>query len=779
MNTQELNHVWDLALADLDPSQHEAVTALDGPVLVVAGPGSGKTRVLTRRLAALVGSGVRPSSLLAVTFTNKAAAEMRDRLADLIGPDEAKYAQVSTFHSLCARLLRQYHDYVGLPRQFTILDSEDSSRVVRDVAKRAGHLEALDTKDANAFVKQISSGISNAKNFGRTPQELMSSPEADNRRVGELMAAYNEQLQAQGSVDFDDLLTFVHWLLMNVPEVADTLRARWSHVSVDEFQDTNAVQYAIIAQLVATTRNLCVVGDADQSIYAFRGAQPSVVQTFTTDFSEATVVILKHNYRSTAAICEVSKAVISANASPHRSPQSPVRDTGSKVALTGYVDDREEARSVVDMIRSRGARPLEHAVLVRTNALTRSIELELTAAHLDYEVVGATRFYDRAEVKDTMAWLRLAFNDRDAAAFTRAVAVPKRGIGQVSIDKLKAAAIEEGISITDAAHRAAKGSSAAAAKLAEFLKALEAVRDAAAWRGPVAALRVILTDVGVRAVVRERDKKERTSREENLDQLLTHAAEHDIHPDGPVAAMEAYLESVSLLESTDGDETDDLPTERVQILTIHAAKGKEFKHVYVIGLEDEVLPHARALDSGQEDELEEERRLLFVATSRAQRTLNLSWCSQRMRFGKVMSSLPSRFLDEIPRSLLTVEDPKPQTVWNNNRGNGFGSAGSSYGSSGSYGSASSRPAPRSFGSGEGPRNSAGAVTFGTKKAKAPVSTALDGVTVGERVTHTMFGPGIVSRVAGTGSNMTLEVKFDDGAVKTLLASRSPMSREAA
>ena len=775
MTTQTASSLW----AGLDDDQARAVGAIHGPVLVVAGPGSGKTRVLTRRLAALVESGVWASRLLAVTFTNKAAGEMRTRLADVIGEEEAKYAQVSTFHSLCAKLLRMYHAESGLPRNFTIVDDDEAGKLIARAVIAAGlATDATPRADLTLLVKQLKGRVSAAKNAGLGVHELAASNSPDERETALVMAEYAQLLHRNGGVDFDDLLLRVRDLLRH-PETAGRIAARWTHVSVDEFQDTNMVQYEIVSRLVAGHRNVCVVGDADQSIYGFRGAQASVLERFVSDFPEATRVVLNSNYRSTSNICAVSRSVIAANEAIARSEQLAANGAGDKATLTGFATDRDEARAVVDAIVRGGPDWSQHAVLVRTNALTRSLEQELTTRHLPYEVVGATRFYERAEVRDAMAWMRLVANGQDRSAFDRAVSSPRRGLGPAALKPVIEHADDAGLPIVDAlAAVVAQGGGRGAAALAGFFEAYTAVRDASLSRGPAAGLRQVFSTAGLRQAVADRDAKEHTSRVDNLDQMLTHAEEFADHPEGPEGATAAFLEAVQLLESADEPEVhDDGPSVlsgRVQLLTIHAAKGREFNHVYLVGVEEDVLPHQRAVSSGSEDEIAEERRLMFVATSRARRTLSLSWCLSRMKFGQVTPSMPSRFLDEIPRHLLNVTDPPSPTSWGGDgydrprqRAGGFGQRTGGYGQ-GAYATTASVPAHPARASAPGGRSTA-------KRPARP--SILESCAVNDRVVHAMFGAGVILEVDPVADSV--KVRFDEGgAVKTLAGSLAPLVPEA-
>jgi DNA helicase-2/ATP-dependent DNA helicase PcrA len=651
-------------LEGLNPEQAEAVRTLTGPLLVVAGPGSGKTRVLVHRIAALLSTGTPPWAVLAVTFTNKAAAEMRERVATLVGEETASRMWIATFHSACVRILRYHHAEAGLPRSFSIADTKDSAKLVAQALEAHGLLpEGLTPAERKKTVKDAHTKISRAKNNNRGPEDLARSIFPDERDLAAVMASYNQLLRTRGAVDFDDILTLTLHLLRTRPEIADRYISRFQHLLVDEYQDTNTVQYDI-TRILGRHGNVCVVGDADQSIYAFRGANPSVLTSFTNDFAGAKVVTLGQNYRSTKRIVDVAQSVIAPNPAVHRAQLRTDNQVGEKVRLIEAENNYVEAEWVVEQIRARGGNRNDHAVLVRTNFLTRALEAELSKHNIPHQVVGALRFYDRAEVQDALTYLRLAVNPADAIAFERAVSTPRRGIGTRSVTAILEEASSTGRTPLEVLAARADGTSAAARAAAGFLEAMAAV-TAAAQDGPDEALNVVAGRCGLRAHLKALGEKEgSTAREENLDELISYAAKfvEDGSATDPEARdiatlpgweqTEAFLENVSLVsaaETATGDDPEAAGAAgKVSLLTMHAAKGKEYKHVYVVGLEDNICPHNRALTEGGEQELEEERRLLFVAVSRARETLDLSYCRKRTSFNKDTFNPPSRFLDDLP-----------------------------------------------------------------------------------------------------------------------------------
>lgn len=730
-------------LHGLNPEQAEAVGCLSGPLLVVAGPGSGKTRVLVHRIAALLQAGAWPSQILAVSFTNKAAAEMRERVAALAGEEAAARMWLSTFHSACLRILRTHHEAAGLPARFGICDSSDSARLVTDVMREAGMLEGMSPQEAKAAARSAHSLISRTKNDGRGPAALEQHHDFQVRATAAVMRGYQERLATLGAVDFDDLLLRTLWLLRNRPEVTAGLRRRFRHLMVDEYQDTNGVQYEILRQLATGAESVCAVGDFDQCIYGFRGANPHVMSVYERDFPGARVVRLGQNYRSSAAIVEVAQAVIDPNPAVHRAPLRTQNSTGAPVRLHTAADNYAEARWVVDQIQDRGGALSDHAVLVRTNFLTRALETELARRSLSHQVVGALRFYDRAEVKDALAWLRLATNPRDALALERAAATPRRGLGPGALAKVAQAATTHHGDVVAAARSLTGGSDALGTKLSAFLEHLEQVADAAATAGPAGALRTVAGTVGLMAhlkAVGERDGSR--SREENLNELITYAADflersgatdpeqRDLTSLTGMEQTQAFLENVALVsaaENATGGEA--AQTGSVSLLTMHAAKGKEYPHVYVVGLEEGILPHSRAISSGEPAHLEEERRLLFVAVSRAKDTLCLSHARTRTAFDRQQSNPASRFLTDLPTSVRREDGPS----W-------------------------SAPATRT--------RAAGRVT------SAPSPWLQHGqVATGDRVRHTMFGDGVVT---ATGAH-TATVDFD-GTERTLALGIAPLSK---
>jgi DNA helicase-2/ATP-dependent DNA helicase PcrA len=651
----------DALLDGLNPEQRAAVVHEGSPLLIVAGAGSGKTRVLTHRIAYLLAArDVAPHEILAITFTNKAAGEMAGRVASLVGP-QAKAMWVMTFHSACVRILRREAKRFGYPSSFSIYDQGDSQRLMAMVCRE---LEL----DAKQFPpKQMAGQVSNLKNelidyetFAGRAQTVRE------KALAEAYSEYQRRLVAAGAMDFDDLIMVTVNLLQALPEVADQYRRRFRHVLVDEYQDTNHAQYILVKELVSriTTGDsplpaaeLCVVGDADQSIYAFRGATIRNIVEFEEDYPDATVILLEQNYRSTQNILAAANAVVARNQG--RKPKNLWSDQGAGPPIIGYVADNEhdEAAFVaqeVDRLADAGeATPGQVAVFYRTNAQSRVFEDIFIRVGLAYRVVGGVRFYERREVRDLLAYLRLTSNPADEVSLRRVLNVPKRGIGDRAEEYVSAYAQRERISFAQALAQPAEvpglaGRSAAA--ISGFNQLIDELRDLAE-SGPVAALaEAILDRTGYIESLQNSSDLQDLSRVENVEEMVSVAREYDgQHPDGTLAE---FLEQVSLVADADQIPEGEEHGGMVTLMTLHTAKGLEFPVVFLTGLEEEVFPHQRSLASSDKKELEEERRLAYVGITRAEQRLYLTRAIGRMWWGRPAFHKESRFLTEIPAELV-------------------------------------------------------------------------------------------------------------------------------
>src|SRR5215470_10032531 len=635
-------------LAGLNPVQREAVLHLDGPLLVLAGAGSGKTRVIAHRIAYLVARGVDPRRILAVTFTNKAAGEMAQRVAAILSSrlGGGRPPLVATFHSMCARLLRAEIHHLGYPRSFVIYDEDDRLALVRECYKELG-LDERALAPAAAIAR-----ISRAKNQLLGPDAVAEmargSRESD---VARLYARYAARLKALGAVDFDDLLGLTVELFAQHPEVLDHYRDLWRYVLVDEYQDTNAAQYRLLRQLTEVHRNLCVVGDPDQSIYRFRGADLRNILDFERDFPGCRVVRLEQNYRSTGRILEIAAAVIAHNQARKEKSLWTENARGEAARLFRARDEAEEALWVartVAQLRAEGQSLDGIAVLYRMNAQSRVLEDAFRVAGLPYQIVGGVRFYERREIKDALAYLRLVTNPADDFAFRRALGAPPRGIGRTTLGRLEELATAAGRPLLATAERAVDELGGRAGRaLGEFVRLVGRLSAVAAAPGPLGErVAAVVDGSGLREALRRESAAEAESRLENLDELVVAAEEFAARPEG--GGLGEFLDSVALI--ADVDELEEARP-AVTLMTLHSAKGLEFPAVFLTGLEEGVFPHGRALDD--EEGVEEERRLAYVGLTRAKERLFLSYAAERRLGGYAGLREPSRFLLEMPAEAVT------------------------------------------------------------------------------------------------------------------------------
>ena len=647
----------ELLLDGLNEPQRAAVTHGDGPLLILAGAGSGKTRVLTHRIAYLVATGaVQASEILAITFTNKAAAEMRDRVELLVGR-RVRAMWVMTFHSACARMLRAHADKLGYTRQFTIYDQADSRRLI----KRCMEQNGVDPKRFTP--SSIHNQISDAKNRLRDAEaysQLVGS--FFERTVADVYGSYERELHRMNAMDFDDLLVRAVNVLELFPEVRETYQEAFRQILVDEYQDTNQVQYRWLQLLAGKRRNLTVVGDPDQSIYGFRGADIHNILSFEEQFPDATVIKLEQNYRSTQTILDAANAVISNNRGRKEKDLWTDLGAGDPIRIRELDDEHAEARFVageIERLVDGGASRNEIAVFYRTNAQSRVLEDTLVRADIGYQVVGGTRFYERAEIKDAIAYLTALVNPQDVGAFTRIVNSPRRGIGATSVARLLAYANTLGSSVWEVAADPASvpGLGAAAVKaIGRFTETMAGLRERSQADQPVAQLLSgVLEQTGYLDALRAERTIDAQGRVENLDELVNVAAEYDVS-EAEQHSLGNFLQQVSLVADAD-TRVDD--SGLVTLMTLHNAKGLEYPIVFVIGCEDGVFPHSRALEEG---ELEEERRLCYVGITRAQRDLYMTCARQRTVFGARGYAIPSRFLAEIPVELTDREEQRPRGI---------------------------------------------------------------------------------------------------------------------
>ena len=631
----------DAIFRDLTEAQREAVAHVDGPMLILAGPGSGKTRVVTHRIANMLAEGIQPWQIAALTFTNKAADEMRMRV-DALAPGQPVW--MGTFHRFCAQLLRRYASMVGLSENYSIYDTSDAKQAMKRAIAAAG------VSTTHASPEQIASSISHAKNRLTTPEMMqghaMKPRDAIAARVYPL---YQQQLLTANAVDFDDLLLHIAHLLRENPEIRSELDAKYKYILVDEYQDTNLAQYAIVRALSIDHPNLAVTGDPDQSIYGWRGADLNNILDFEKDYPSVKTVRLEKNYRSTPNILRVADQLIRHNRRRKQKELYTDNSEAEPVILKMYEDGYQESDSIADEIASaiitQGLRPSDFAVFCRMNALTRSLEHALRSRSLPYQIVNGVEFYQRKEIKDLMAYLHLINNPNHDVALTRVINVPTRGIGAKTVQRIQKHADERNIPMLEAARDAssieglAKRSAGMVAKFVAMydrlcIKATAPLED---------LLRYLIEEIGYEPYLEKSSVDQQDSNAmANVDELVTAAVEFDRqHPED--GSLEAFLEQVALVSDTDAFEDSN---DRVTLMTMHAAKGLEFPRVFIIGVEDDLLPHKRSKES--ESEVEEERRLLFVGITRAKEWLQLSCCKRRAVRGDVRPVIPSPFLNELP-----------------------------------------------------------------------------------------------------------------------------------
>ncbi|MER5782107.1 DNA helicase PcrA [Streptomyces mobaraensis] len=755
-------------LEGMNDQQRAAVVHSGSPLLIVAGAGSGKTRVLTHRIAHLLGArGVHPGQILAITFTNKAAGEMKERVEQLVGP-RANAMWVMTFHSACVRILRRESKKLGFTSSFSIYDAADSKRLMALVCRD------LDLDPKKFPPKSFSAKISNLKNE-LVDEEAFAAQAADGfeKTLAEAYAMYQSRLREANALDFDDIIMTTVHLLQAFPDVAEHYRRRFRHVLVDEYQDTNHAQYTLIRELVGTPATageegpgeLCVVGDADQSIYAFRGATIRNILQFEEDYPDATTILLEQNYRSTQTILSAANAVIERN--ENRRPKNLWTEAGAGSAITGYVADTEhdEAQFVADEIDrltdAGDAKAGDVAVFYRTNAQSRVFEEIFIRVGLPYKVVGGVRFYERKEVRDVLAYLRVLANPEDTVPLRRILNVPKRGIGERAEAMIDALSLREKISFAQALRRV-DDAYGMAARSANAVKRFNVLMDelrtiVESGAGPATVLEAVLERTGYLAELQASTDPQDETRIENLQELAAVALEFEQErtEDEPGTLAE-FLEKVALV--ADSDQIPDEDTEGtgvITLMTLHTAKGLEFPVVFLTGMEDGVFPHMRAL--GQTKELEEERRLAYVGITRARERLYLTRSSMRSAWGTPAYNPPSRFLEEIPDRYVEWRRTGPATP-------SASVSGMASGRSASSASSSSRI---------GGRGAAGPSGFATRRAKDRPVVSL---AIGDRVTHDSFGLGTVVGVKGSGDNAEATIDFGQEKPKRLLLRYAPVEK---
>ena len=732
----------DLAfLKELNDVQRDAVTTIEGPLLIVAGAGSGKTRVLTYRIAYLLACGVRPWSVLSLTFTNKAAREMKARIADLVGDEAAAPLWMGTFHSVFSRILRREAEKLGYTSSFTIYDTDDSLGVVRTAMTQFG----ISQQDFPA--KMILHRISQAKNSMVGTGEFRSrAGSLADEKIALVYESYESRLKRNNAMDFDDLLVKTITLFEKHPDVLKRYQEQFRYILIDEYQDTNRAQYVVVKMLSELTRNICVVGDDAQSIYRFRGADIRNILDFERDYPDFKIFRLEQNYRSTKTIIAAADEVIRQNR--NQIPKSLWTDNveGDKIRVITLRDEREEGEEVARIIQRherQGVSLGKIAVLYRTNSQSLSIEDGLRRSNIPYGIVGSVAFYRRKEVKDALAYLRLIVNDRDDESFLRAVNTPARGVGEVSIKRLRHHATEHGLPLFAAARHPGSVRDLGPRVgnvLHAFTHMLDTYRGHLEDMSPAELARTVLSESGLLQAYKDEATPEALARWDNVQRILSHIAEYsDNNPD---ASLDEYLQEISLMSEVDQFD----PTiERVTLMTVHSAKGLEYDVVLVTGMEEGLFPVGNSAQ--EQEDLEEERRLFYVAITRARKHLYLVNCERRYRFGELSYPTPSRFLGEMSDHLLEFNSTAPPAARSRNEGEGFLGVGSMR---------RARPVRPTH-------SEAHDVPIDDYSQIQP--SALQ---VGSRVAHATFGEGKVEMVVGAGDKTKITVRFEKFGRKQLM-----------
>ena len=747
----------------LNEPQREAVLHTDGPLLILAGAGSGKTRVLTHRIAYLIDErGVNPWNILAITFTNKAAEEMRQRVDSLVNFG-AESIWVSTFHSACVRILRRFIDRLGYDNRFTIYDTDDQKTLMKEVCRKVD----IDTKVYKE--RNLLAAVSSAKNEMILPDEFELNAGGDfgQLKIAKVYREYEAQLKANNALDFDDLLVKTVQLLETQPDVLEYYQERFRYIMVDEYQDTNTVQFRLVRLLAGKYRNLCVVGDDDQSIYKFRGANIRNILDFEHEFPDAHVVRLEQNYRSTGNILNAANGVIRNNRNRKEKTLWTDNGDGEKIQLRQFDTAFDEAEYIAEDIKKEvqeGASYNDSAVLYRTNAQSRLFEEKFIAMNIPYKIVGGINFYARREIKDLLAYLKTVDNGQDDLAVRRIINVPKRGIGLTTINRIQESADERGIGFYEAllAPELIPGVGRSVSKLDSFAALIEYFKGQTEKESITDLLREIIEKTGYVESLEVEDKVEAESRIENIDELVNKAAayEEDCQDRGEEASLSGFLEEVALVADIDSlDEDQDY----VVLMTLHSAKGLEFPHVYLAGMEDGLFPSYMTITSDDNEDLEEERRLCYVGITRAEEKLTLTCARRRMVRGETQFNKMSRFIKEIPMELIDTGNRKIEEGTQIPVQNTYSHAKEAF---------RARPFASQFSASQSSGKTTGKQPFSSLQKGSQILAGKSGslsYQVGDRVRHTKFGEGTVLEIKEGGRDYEVTVEFDSAGVRKMFA----------
>ena len=754
----------------LNEPQREAVYHTDGPLLILAGAGSGKTRVLTHRIAYLIGErGVDARNILAITFTNKAAEEMRQRVDNLVGFG-AKSVWVSTFHSACVRILRRFIDRLGYENHFTIYDTDDQKTLIKEVCRKVD----VDTKVFKE--RSLLSVISSAKNEMILPDEFELNAGGDfaKMKIAKVYREYEAQMRANNALDFDDLLVKTVQLLQTQPDVLESYQERFRYIMVDEYQDTNTVQFQLVSLLAGKYKNLCVVGDDDQSIYKFRGANIRNILDFEHEFPDAKVIKLEQNYRSTGNILNAANSVIANNRGRKEKSLWTENGEGELIRLRQFDTAFDEADFIGEDIKSavrQGGSYNDSAVLYRTNAQSRLLEEKFIAMNIPYKIVGGVNFYARREIKDLLAYLKTIDNGRDDVAVRRIINVPKRGIGLTTINRIQESATERGIGFYEAllAPGLIAGVGRSATKLDSFAALIEYFKTLAEEMNITDLLQEVIEKTGYIESLENEDKEEAKTRKENIDELISKAAtyEESCQDKEEKATLSGFLEEVALVADIDSLDEDQ---EYVVLMTLHSAKGLEFPRVYLAGMEDGLFPGYMSINAGDREELEEERRLCYVGITRAEQELTLTSARRRMVHGETQYNQMSRFVKEIPRELLDTGNKKfTQETEMPVQQNTYARAREAFRAQAFGGAFGGMTPAKNQGVGKPLTGSQALASLQKGSQLAAGGNGPLGYEVGDRVRHVKFGEGTVTDIKEGGRDHEVTIEFDSVGTRKMFA----------
>ena len=754
----------------LNEPQREAVYHTDGPLLILAGAGSGKTRVLTHRIAYLIGErGVNPWNILAITFTNKAAEEMRQRVDNLVGFG-AESVWVSTFHSACVRILRRFIDRLGYENHFTIYDTDDQKTLIKEVCRKVD----VDTKVFKE--RSLLSAISSAKNEMILPDEFELNAGGDfaKMKIAKVYREYETQMRANNALDFDDLLVKTVQLLQTQPDVLESYQERFRYIMVDEYQDTNTVQFQLVSLLAGKYKNLCVVGDDDQSIYKFRGANIRNILDFEHEFPDAKVIKLEQNYRSTGNILNAANSVIANNRGRKEKSLWTENGEGELIRLRQFDTAFDEADFIGEDIKNavrQGGSYNDSAVLYRTNAQSRLLEEKFIAMNIPYKIVGGVNFYARREIKDLLAYLKTIDNGRDDVAVRRIINVPKRGIGLTTINRIQESATERGIGFYEAllAPELIAGVGRSATKLDSFAALIEYFKTLAEEMNITDLLQEVIEKTGYIESLENEDKEEAKTRKENIDELISKAAtyEESCQDKDEKATLSGFLEEVALVADIDSLDEDQ---EYVVLMTLHSAKGLEFPRVYLAGMEDGLFPGYMSINAGDREELEEERRLCYVGITRAEQELTLTSARRRMVHGETQYNPMSRFVKEIPRELLDTGNKKfTQETEMPAQQNTYARAREAFRAQAFAGALCGMTPAKNQGAGKPLTGSQALASLQKGSQLAAGGNGPLGYEVGDRVRHVKFGEGTVTDIKEGGRDHEVTIEFDSVGTRKMFA----------